>query len=593
MKLFIYALFAIAATAQLALADAPVIWNGTTAKWLPSGLKSAGMCKLSSTGVMTSGQADLTSNVTGVLPLANGGTNKNMTAVNGGLVYSDADSLEVTSAGTSGQAVLSGGAGAPTFFAPTVGSVIFAGTSGILDEENSVLFYDKTNNRLGIGTTVPSGTLDVTNTADSIRGNIVLWGQGKAANSEWIIYDSPIGDVSLYNPNQAVYGWSCRATGGCAIGTYALGSGNQMLGIKNNAGEEAKHTLVVQNVPSQTGDAFRHFASDATTVLSKVDVAGKGFFSNIRDTALGAGIVHSDSSGDFTSSAVVLTSEVSGVLPLANGGTNKNMTAVNGGVVWTDADSMEVIAAGTSGQVLQSNGSAAPTWVTPTDTGITQLTGDVTAGPGSGSQAATIANLAVTNAKIANSTIDLTAKVTGVLPNANTTAASANTLSAIVARDGSGDFSAGTITAALTGNASTSSALAANPSDCSANQFATTIAANGNLTCAAVAAADLPAPNTSTISAVDIDWSTLKNVDGLYTKTLSGNITLTFSNVTAGQTVVIALTNTASNYTLGWPAAAKWPGGTAPTQTIGAKTDVYTCKAYDSTNAYCSVVQNF
>lgn len=37
-----------------------------------------------------------------------------------------------------------------------------------------------------------------------------------------------------------------------------------------------------------------------------------------------------------------------------------------------------------------------------TDTGITELTGDVTAGPGSGSQAATIANDAVTNIKLAN-----------------------------------------------------------------------------------------------------------------------------------------------------------------------------------------------
>jgi len=49
---------------------------------------------------------------------------------------------------------------------------------------------------------------------------------------------------------------------------------------------------------------------------------------------------------------------------------------------------------------------------------ITALTGDVTA-TGPGSVASTIANLAVTNAKIANSTIDLTTKVTGVLPVAN------------------------------------------------------------------------------------------------------------------------------------------------------------------------------
>ena len=42
------------------------------------------------------------------------------------------------------------------------------------------------------------------------------------------------------------------------------------------------------------------------------------------------------------------------------------------------------------------------------------------------------------------------------------------------------------ISGALYGNASTSSALLANPTDCGANEFATTIAANGNLTCASV-----------------------------------------------------------------------------------------------------------
>lgn len=48
---------------------------------------------------------------------------------------------------------------------------------------------------------------------------------------------------------------------------------------------------------------------------------------------------------------------------------------------------------------LRADGSfAAP----PDTTGITQLTGDVTAGPGSGSQAATIANDSVSNAKLAN-----------------------------------------------------------------------------------------------------------------------------------------------------------------------------------------------
>jgi hypothetical protein len=64
--------------------------------------------------------------------------------------------------------------------------------------------------------------------------------------------------------------------------------------------------------------------------------------------------------------------------------------------------------------------------------------------------------------------------------------------------DKSGVF-VGNVTGALTGNASTATALAANPTDCSANQFANAIAANGNLTCAGITDADVP--NTITVDA--------------------------------------------------------------------------------------------
>lgn len=58
-----------------------------------------------------------------------------------------------------------------------------------------------------------------------------------------------------------------------------------------------------------------------------------------------------------------------------------------------------------------------------------------------------------------------------------------NTASRIVYRDASGNFAAGTITATLVGNASTATALATNPSDCGASQYASSIDASGNLTC--------------------------------------------------------------------------------------------------------------
>ncbi len=54
-----------------------------------------------------------------------------------------------------------------------------------------------------------------------------------------------------------------------------------------------------------------------------------------------------------------------GLLPLLRGGTNASLTATNGGIVYSNATGMAITAAGTSGQVLQSNGAGAPSWTTP------------------------------------------------------------------------------------------------------------------------------------------------------------------------------------------------------------------------------------
>lgn len=61
-------------------------------------------------------------------------------------------------------------------------------------------------------------------------------------------------------------------------------------------------------------------------------------------------------------SQVDLTTDVTGTLPIANGGTNSTATATNGGVAYGTGTAFAFTAAGTAGQVLTSNGSAAPTW---------------------------------------------------------------------------------------------------------------------------------------------------------------------------------------------------------------------------------------
>ena len=65
-----------------------------------------------------------------------------------------------------------------------------------------------------------------------------------------------------------------------------------------------------------------------------------------------------------TSNAVDLaTTEVNGVLPIANGGTNSSTIGGAGTVSYSTGTAYASTAVGASGQLLQSNGAAAPSWV--------------------------------------------------------------------------------------------------------------------------------------------------------------------------------------------------------------------------------------
>lgn len=136
-----------------------------------------------------------------------------------------------------------------------------------------------------------------------------------------------------------------------------------------------KAAVGLSNVDN-TSDANKPVSTATQTALDlKVDGAASsvdsevmlysGTTGKVSKRATGSGYAKL-TSGVLSTSANVPASDLSGQVALANGGTNKNMTAVNGGVVYTDADSQEVTAAGISGQVLESNGAAAPSFKTKT-----------------------------------------------------------------------------------------------------------------------------------------------------------------------------------------------------------------------------------
>jgi hypothetical protein len=89
--------------------------------------------------------------------------------------------------------------------------------------------------------------------------------------------------------------------------------------------------------------------------------------------------------------------------------------------------------------------------------------------------------------------------------------------------------------------------------------------------------------NTSTAYTIDLAGGSVQVL------TLTGSCTFTFPTATAGKGFIILLKQDATgSRTVTWPAAVKWPGGTAPTITATAsKLDKYVFTA-DGTNWYGS-----
>jgi hypothetical protein len=157
-------------------------WTNATGTniYISNGLTVAGN---SSFGIISSGTWQ--GNIIGT---AFGGTGTSTLGLAGSLAFSNGSSYAFTAVGTSGQILMSNGAGVPAWISTstlgisgldiggfTAGSIIFASTSGKLSQNNTQFFWDNTNNRLGIGTSTPLATLD-------LNGDMILSGPGRYIN---------------------------------------------------------------------------------------------------------------------------------------------------------------------------------------------------------------------------------------------------------------------------------------------------------------------------------------------------------------------------------------------------------------------------
>lgn len=114
---------------------------------------------------------------------------------------------------------------------------------------------------------------------------------------------------------------------------------------------------------SGAGTSGQFFQSNGADAPSFVSVApGAGITQLTGDVTAGPG--SGSVAATIPAASISLTTKVTGILPLANGGTNNNLTAANGAIPYSDASKLALLAPGTSGQLLTSGGAGAPTWST-------------------------------------------------------------------------------------------------------------------------------------------------------------------------------------------------------------------------------------
>ena len=122
--------------------------------------------------------------------------------------------------------------------------------------------------------------------------------------------------------------------------------------MSTSAWNTADRLFVVANGASSAA------RSNAMTILKDGTISFSGLSSNgIVRAAGGTGTLSSSGGG------INLTSEVTGVLPIANGGTNNGSLGVtNGGIIYSDGTKLMNAGAGAIGQMLTGGGAGAPVW---------------------------------------------------------------------------------------------------------------------------------------------------------------------------------------------------------------------------------------
>jgi hypothetical protein len=257
---------------------------------------------------VASSRLTINSTTQGFLPPRMTTTERNAiaTPATGLQVYNTTTNENNTYNGTAWVAAGGGMAIGGSITSATAGSVLFAGTSGVLAQDNANLFWDDTNDRLGIGTATPFGSLHL---RKSLAELIIETSSGTGSANV---------SVSV-NPTSGANAYF-RQYGSSAAGTaWGLSLANSTLLFSNDSAYLLIGTLSAQNLVFGTANneraritaAGRLLLGTTTESTYLLDVNGTARVSNA--TLINGDIITANAQGQ----KIVLTTTTNGTTRVA------------------------------------------------------------------------------------------------------------------------------------------------------------------------------------------------------------------------------------------------------------------------------------
>lgn len=208
-----------------------------------------------------------------------------------------------TLSGTANQVVITHGAGTITFSLPqsiaaastptfggltlsnlTLGSVPFAGTAGVISQDNANLFFDDTNNRLGVGTNAPARTLDINGSSrlqgavlQTVNGSTPTWEQLQATVNTTNATLTTIATIALATTESVLV--TARIIGAKVSGGGAGVAGDGAAYIRTCKAKNIAGTVTIQTLQSD------YTAEDQAGFNGTIAVSGTNLVIQVQGTA--------------------------------------------------------------------------------------------------------------------------------------------------------------------------------------------------------------------------------------------------------------------------------------------------------------------